>query len=171
MRKLTSIILLVLFMALSSFASEEKKPAVWGKIYKTKESQHGYQYFVYFKKDGKDYAYPLSTNSNMSKKKLEELVGKYARIYGEEKFDEINLEGSKHILTFEVRDAIELTLADLNQNFDAYAERIDVKQLRKRQLESDQPTKKGLSDKAVNTAIFVGGAILAAEILSVLLAN
>ncbi len=74
-------------------------------------------------------------------------------------------------MTFVVSDARELKLGDLNTNFDAYKERMDVKFLKKKMLTEDKPTKKGLSDKAVNSAIFVGGAVLAAEVLGALLSH
>lgn len=146
------------------------KHAVWGKVLKTK-NLHGYTYFVYFKSEGQSYAYPLATKSSVKQKKLDALAGKYARIYGKEKLELITLEGSKHILTFEVSDVKELKLSDLNQNLDAFKERMDIAQISKRQLKSDQAVREGISDKTVNTAIFVGGAVLATQVLSVLLSK
>jgi hypothetical protein len=150
--------------------TNNSKHAVWGKVLKTK-TLHGHNYFIYFKSEGKNYAYPLSTKSSIKQKKLDSLAGKYARIYGKERLEQIKLEGSKHILTFEVTDVKELKLSDLNQNLDDFKERMDIVQISKRQITSDKAVKDGISDKTVNTAIFVGGAILAAEVLSVLITH
>lgn len=162
--------LIFLVTSLTTFA-KDSRPTVWGKIFKAKEQVYGYKYFVYFKKDGKAYAYPLSNKSNIDPAQLDKLDGKYAKIYGSTNFEAINLDSTKHIMTFVVSDARELKLADLNTNFDAYKERMDVNFLKKKMLNDDRPTKKGLSDKAVNAAIFVGGAVLAAEVLGALLSN
>lgn len=167
--KIFTIVTVILMMIPISFANNTKH-AVWGKVLKTKDL-HGHTYFIFFKSEGKSYAYPLSATSSIEKKKLDSLTGKYARIYGQEKFEKIELEGTKHILTFEVNDAQELTLADLNQNLDVYQPRIDVELIAKRQLKSDQALREGISDKAINTAIFIGGAILASEVLGVLISQ
>lgn len=162
--------LLLLSFSLNGFAKNEK-PTVWGKIFKVKEKSYGYKYFVYFKKEGKDYAYPLSNNSKIDPNQLDSLNGKYAKIYGSTNFEAINLDSTKHIMTFVVSDAKELKLSDLNTNFDAYKERMDVTYIKRKMLNNDKPSKSGLSDKAINAAIFVGGAALAAEVLSVLLSK
>lgn len=164
------LVLLMFVFSLTGFA-KDTRPTVWGKILKTKKEAHGYKYFVYFKKDGKDFAYPISNKSKIDPIIFDKLQGKYAKIYGATNFESINLDSTKHIMTFVVNDARELKLADLNKNFDAYKERMDVKFLKKKMLTEDKPTKKGLSDKAVNSAIFVGGAVLAAEVLGALLSH
>lgn len=166
-------LLIPIFLFLNFFSyvhASINKPAVWGKIVKTKEKKIGYYYFIYFKKDGIDYAFPLSSKSKISQQKLENLNGKYAKIYGEEKFEDVGLEASKLILTFEVQDAIELKLSDLNQDLDSYSDRLNIEKIHKK-FESDVYVKKGLSNKAINTAILIGGTILAADVLSVLLTN
>lgn len=171
MKQIFIILFALLIIVPISFSKEITHPRVWGKIYKTKEKKYGHRYFVYFKRDGIDYVFPLSSDSKLSEKKLNSLIGKYAQIYGQEQFEEINLEESKHILTFKVSDAKELTLADLNQNTEVYSEQLYFYDFSKKQLKSDVPTKTGISDKAVNTAILIGGTLLAADVLSVLLQN
>ena len=64
------ITLIFLLTSLTTF-SKEKRPTVWGKIFKTKQESYGYKYFVYFKKDGKAYAYPLSNKSKIDPVQLD----------------------------------------------------------------------------------------------------
>lgn len=162
--------LLMMFMVTTTF-SKEKEPTTWGKIIESKKDSYGFKYFVYFKKGDKHYAYPISHHSKISPKKLKTLVGKYAQIYGGTNFEPINLDSTKHIMTFVVDGAKELSLADLNTNYDAYKERMNVNLLLKKRVQDQRYTKRGLSDKAVNAAIFIGGAVLAAEVLGTLLAH
>ena len=164
------ILLCSLFFSLQ-LAAKEIRPVVWGKIINAKQETYGYKYFVYFRQDGKDYAYPLSKKSQIDSAKLQKLDGKYARIEGVTDFETIQLEGARHIMTFIVGDAAELTLADLNTNLDAYKDRMDVDLFKKKRVQTEQAEIKGLSDKAINAAIWVGGAVLAAEVLGKLLSQ
>lgn len=164
------ITLIFLLFSLTAF-TKEQRPTVWGKIFKVKKKAYGYSYFIYFKKDGKDYAYPVSNKTKIDPVQLDNLDGKYAKVYGSTSFEPIDLDSTKHIMTFVVNDARELKLADLNKNFDAYTERMDINFLKKQELKSDKAVKGGLSDKGINAAIFVGGAALAAEVLGTLLSR
>lgn len=156
------LILIIVFTSLSAFSKEN--PAVWGVIYKTKKHIQGHKYFVYYKENGKDYAYPLSIKSNIDPIVLDKLNGKHARIYGTTTFEKADLDGTKLIMSFKVRDAKELKLSDLNNDFKAYKERSNEFYLSK--YSQENPNKKiSISDKAANTAIFVGGAALALEVL------
>jgi hypothetical protein len=159
-----TIFLAIMFMMFNCFASEDK-PATWGNIIKTKNQTYGHQYFVHFKKEGNDYVYPLSAKSQIDLKKLESLVGKFAKIYGETSFEPIELDNTKHIMTFLVKDARELTLSDLNQEYESYSDRLNVPELIKKRGQTESAEVKGLSNKAINAAIFVGGAALALEVL------
>jgi len=156
----------------STMPQTEPRPATWGKIYKTETKMRGHQYFVYFRKDGKDFAYPLSTKSKINRKKLSNLNGKYAQIYGTSSFEKMDLERSQHILTFQVHDAQELQLSDLNKDMSKYMYRNNlVPHLERLQ---DPFRKQGnimISDEAANTAIFWGGAALAAEVLRTVFFN
>lgn len=165
------ILLFILLFAFQVPAQENKRPTVWGQIIKAKEETHGFKYFVYFKKEGKAYAYPLSNESEISSKQLDQLHGKYAKIYGQTNFERIELDNTKHIMTFVVSDARELKLADLNTDYETYKERMDVDFLKRKRVQTEQAEIKGLSDTAVNSAIFVGGAALAVEVLGTLLKN
>lgn len=163
---------LILFILISFNVFSQTKetfPTIWGTLYKTTKETHGHQYFIFFKKGGRNYAFPLSSESKINKSKLDKLNGKFAKIYAKESFERIDLEKTKHILTYNVIDAKELTLSDLNQNIEIYSEQQDIQKIYQRQITSDIPTKTGLSNKAINTAIFIGGTILAADVLSVLL--
>ncbi len=161
------ITLLTLMFSLTLMATE--KPTVWGKIYKTKKKVQGHSYFVYFKKDGKDFAYPLSTKSNMDPIILEKLNGKFAKIYGKTSFESANFDNSKFILTFLVSDAKELKLSELNSNLADFSKRDDLSLLSDRKNLKSEKATIGISDDIANKAIFLGGAALAAEVLGALL--
>ena len=157
-------ILLIILTLTSLYGFAKEKPAVWGVIYKTKKEIQGHQYFVYYKENGKDYAYPLSVKSNIDPVILDKLNGKHAKVYGKTIFEKADLDGTKLIMTFLVQDAKELKLSDLNNDFNAYKERTNENYLAKYSNENPNKSIK-ISDKAANTAIFIGGAALALEVL------
>jgi hypothetical protein len=167
MKKL--MILFLMLFTMTSYALE--KPAIWGKIYKTKKKVQGHSYFIYFKKDGKDYAYPLSTKSNIDPIVLDKLNGKFAKIYGKTSFESANLDKSKFILTFLVRDAKELKLSELSSNLSDYSKRDDLTSFIKINNYKTDKSQTRISDEVANSAIFLGGMALAAEVLSTLLAH
>lgn len=159
--------LLIIFLSFAVFA-QDKAPSIWGQIIKAPKTTVGYDYFIYFKKDGQAYAYPLSHSSEMSLKKIKSLVGQFAKIEGEPYFEKKPIGESEYIMTFKVTNADPLKLSELNENFNLYEERQNLehyKSLRQKPT-SEEPTVKGISDKVANTAIFVGGAALALEVLS-----
>jgi len=163
------LLLILTIFTLTSFAKE--KPAIWGKIYKTQSKVQGHSYFVYFKKDGKGYAYPLGTKSNIDPIVLDKLKGKFAKIYGKTSFESANLENSKFILTFLVRDAKELKLSELSSNMSDFSKRDDLASFIKINNYRTGKSQSVISDDVANTAIFLGGAALAAEVLGTLLAH
>ena len=161
--------LLIVLFSLTALSAE--KPAIWGKIYKTKTKVQGHSHFVYFKKDGKGYAYPLSSKSKIDPLVLDKLNGKFAKIYGKTSFEASNLENSKFILTFLVDGAKELELSELNSNLSDYSKRDDLALfIKKNKIQNDKATI-GISDDVANTAILIGGAALAAEVLGTILAH
>jgi hypothetical protein len=163
------ISLFIIMFTVSSFANE--KPTIWGKVYKTKSKVQGHSYFVYFKKDGKGYAYPLSTKSNIDPIVLDKLNGKFAKIYGKTSFESANLDRSKFILTFLVTDAKELQLSELSSNLSEFSKRDDLASFAKINNYRTEKSQAVISDEVANSAIFLGGAALAAEVLGTLLAR
>ncbi|MCO4753948.1 MAG: hypothetical protein KC478_05675 [Bacteriovoracaceae bacterium] len=159
-----SILLLVMFCA-SVFA--QSTPSTWGQIVKTKKETYGHEYFVYFKDDGKDFAYPLSSDSSVGEKRLESMVGKYAKIYGSAEFEKAKAGESRFIMAFKVKRIDPLSLKDLNENISLYEDRLSatryVPMNGKYVSESYTET---IDNATANTAITVGGAALAVEVLA-----
>lgn len=163
--KLISVLCFTLFFLAGSFA-QDNVPSIWGKVVKTKKELYGHEYFVTFKENGKSYAYPLSKDSKVGKEKLEEMVGKYAKIQGKAEFERADVGESKFIMTFKVGAINPLTFKDLNENMPDFADRLVVRRYVEEGKFQSETYTKGIDDKTANTAIFIGGAALAADVLA-----
>lgn len=164
-------ILLSLFIFSFSVLAQSS-PSIWGQIVKTKKETYGHEYFVYFKEDGKDFAYPLSSESKVGKKKLENMVGKYAKIYGKAEFEKAKAGESQFIMAFQVNKIDPLSLKDLNENMSVYDDRLSaVRYIPKGGKYRSEAYTETIDDEKANTAILVGGAVLAVEVLANILAG
>lgn len=159
-------LLLTLIFTLSALAQAKEIPAIWGQVVKTKKEVYGHQYFVTFKEGGEDYAYPLAKDSKVGEKKLQEMVGQYAKIYGKADFEKANVGESKYIMSFQVEDIKALSFKDLNENMPNYSDRLTVKRYIGEGKELSETYTHSIDDKTANTAIFVGGAALAIDVLA-----
>lgn len=163
-----------IFTFLFSFSIMAQESGTWGQVIKSDKSRYGHQYFIYFKQDGKDYAYPIDPTSEKVAKELSDSHADYVQVFGTIEFEEVDLEKTKHIVVYKVNKIKKLTLKDLNENMQNYGDRLDVSRFAIKEPSNPHAAKKGsrgISDKATNTAIFVGGAVIAAEVLSMLLAH
>lgn len=159
-------LLLTLFLTFS-FAYA-KDPLIIGKIVKTKHESYSTNYFILMQKDGENYAYPISPDSSV--KNLHKMQNKTFKIYGETAFKkDPNKEGS-FVLYFKVDKAEELQLKDL-----ALKEEINLQdpKILKKTVMKEKPRpgsvenlQMEINDKVANTVIILGGAALAADILS-----
>ncbi len=141
-------------------------PSIWGQVVKTKKELYGHEYFVTFEENGQSYAYPLAKDSKVGKKKIESMVGQYAKIYGQAEFEKEQVGESKYIMTFQVERINPLTFRDLNRNMPDYADRLTVKKYASEgKFISEAPTAT-IDDKVANTAIMAGGAALAIDVLA-----
>lgn len=164
-------IILAIFFSLNTFA---KTHGTWGQVIKSDKPRYGHHYFIYFKQNGKDYAYPIDPTNEKVKAALEKSHSDYVQVFGSVEFEEVNLEKTRHILVFKVNSIKKLSLKDLNENMQDFNNRLDVSRYMVKSPENPHAVKqpsRGLSDKATNAAIFVGGSIIAAEVLSQLLSH
>lgn len=143
-----------------------KAPAIWGQVVKTNKELYGHEYFVTFKEEGQNYAYPLSNESQLGEKEIQKMVGKYAKIKGKTKFEKRDVGESKYLMTFRVEEITPLTFKDLNENMPSYADRLTVKRYIGEGAYRSETYTHSIDDKTANTAILVGGAVLAAEVLA-----
>lgn len=156
---------LALIFALPLFA--QKTPSIWGKVVKTNKEIYGHEYFVTFKENGNDYAYPLAKDSKVGEKEISKMVGKYAKIYGTADFEKADAGESKYIMAFQVNKIDPLTFKELNENMPTYYQRLSTERyIGEGKVTSEMYTKRGIDDKTANTAIFIGGAALAVEVLA-----
>ena len=161
------IIFICLFFSFSFVESDDSSPVVIGKLVKLKHEKEGTNYFITFKKENRDYAYPIDPESRV--RNLDQFTGKTLKVYGVTRFKKSIAYESKHIMFFKVKSVQELSLKDLaykNDNLNTPETFLNAR--------GDQPSdqnKSGfkISDKAANTAILLGGSALAAEVLSQLL--
>ena len=165
-----AIILVLSLIFLLPVLSTEKSP-IAGKIIKTKHETEGTNYFVVFTQNKKKYAYPVSPRSTI--KNMQNFEGKLVQIFGETELKKSNRDESRYIMFFNLTKLRIITVSDLgvtksmkeSNEVTDYLEKQKIKLIESNTANKmDKPTR-GISDKAANTAIFVGGAILAAEIL------
>lgn len=161
-------LLISLCVAIFSFTAlaRPSSPSIWGQVVKTKKEVYGHEYFVTFKENGKDYAYPLAKDSKVGADKLENMVGKYARINGKAEFEKTEVGESKYIMTFQVQDINPLSFKDLNENMPGYSDRLTVKRYVGEGGYKSEVYTSGIDNKTANTAILVGGAALAVDVLA-----
>lgn len=157
---------IALIMLISHCAFAADAPSIWGQVVKTKKELYGHEYFVTFQENGKDYAYPLARDSKVGKKKIESMVGKYAKIYGSAEFEKAQVGESKYIMTFQVEKINPLTFDDLNRNMPDYADRLTIKRYASEGKFVSETATAGIDDKVANTAIMAGGAALAIDVLA-----
>lgn len=169
--KISSLIMAFLTCSIS-FATPNSKlqdsPAVIGKIVKVKHEKEGTNYFITYNRDGKDLAFPISPDSKV--RDLHKYIGETVKVYGKTAFKKSDRKELSYIMYFKVESLKSLTLKDLKFKHDMSKED-EVAMYLKKQSMSEPYNGNGLriNDKVANTAIFVGGAILAAEVLSSLL--
>ena len=168
MKNFITFIMFFLF-SISSFAQNE--PSVVGKIVKTKHENYGTNYFITFKRDNKQLAFPISANSQI--KNLHELEGETVKLYGKTFLKKSEKKEVAYIMFFEANKVTKLSTKDLayKPDFTNKADEVNYYLNMQRKVESDKAQIKGVSNKAANTAIFIGGAILAAEVLGKVLSN
>lgn len=159
-------IFLIFCLGALAAVAQPGAPSIWGKVVKTKKELHGHEYFVTFKENDKSYAYPLSKESKVGEKKLEEMVGQYAKIYGKAEFEKADVGEAGFIMAFQVRAIKPLAFKDLNENMPDFADRLVVKRYVEGGTFQSETYTKSIDDKTANTAIMVGGAALAADVLA-----
>ncbi len=166
------LIHLILGVCLINFAlAKENKSLTVGKIVKTKHENEGTNYFIVITKNSKTYAYPISEESRV--KNLDLYRGKMVKVFGYTDFRKSKKNESNYIMSFIVHRISELSVKDLSIKEDFQYDEVEhylslqkaASPSEKQGRTSDKATKLGLNDTAVNSAIFVGGAALAAEVL------
>lgn len=166
--KLFLSILLVLTSFSIYSASKTKSieaPTVIGKIIKTKHEKEGTNYFIVYNRNGKDLAFPISPDSKV--RNLHKYIGETVKVFGKTSFKKSDRKEVSYLMYFEVEQIKGLSLKDLEYTPDMSKEDEVSFYLTKQQGATAPGVKfKGINDKVANTAIFVGGAILAAEVLS-----
>lgn len=161
------LILISLYLFIQAALASD--PLSIGKIVKTKHETYNTNYFVVMTKDGKDFAYPIAPDSKI--KNLHTLKNKTFKIYGKTVFRKDPKKEGSYVLYFKINKADELQLKDLALKQDINLQDPNIlKNKTEIVLESTHNgPKEGairVSDKAANTAIFLGGAAIAAEVLS-----
>jgi len=155
----------ILLLSVHSFATEEQKLLV-GKIIKSKHETEGSNYFVLIEKENKKYAYPVNEKSLV--RNLDQYENKFVKVYGQTNFQKSKKDESNFVMTIQINKVSEVKVSDLsvtqfkqNTEFDDFMKLQSGTKINKEARDG----KITISDKAANTAILVGGAILAAEIL------
>lgn len=110
----------------------------------------------------KQYAYPFDA-SNV--KELKALRGKTIKAYFESDFRKSESDNSQYFMYLKLIKATELNLKSLGVQADDEIQVAKQPPALKNQLSSDKFQAKGLSNKIINSALFVGGALLAADVL------
>ena len=168
--KLISILFLMLF---SSFlvSANDNSPGIVGKIIKAQKETDGSSYFLIYKDKKKTLAFPISSDSKV--KSLDRYVGETVKISGKTVFRKTNRSETSHLLYIQADRIQPLKLKDLkyDPNKELDHEMDYFVSLNNKKRDSDQYTIKGIDNDVANTAIFVGGAILAAEVLGKVLNN
>jgi hypothetical protein len=168
--KLFSLIM-ALFMCSLTFAKPNTKkqdsPAVIGKIIKLKHEKEGTNYFITYTRDGKDLAFPISPTSKV--RDLHKFAGDTVKVFGRTSFKKSDRKELAYIMYFEVESLNRLSLKDLEYKHDISKQDEVSRYLKKQSTEPYDGNGLRINDTVANTTIFVGGAILAAEVLSSLL--
>ena len=165
MKYLITIIFSFLFLS-TQILAKEKGALFLGKIVKTKKEINGSQYFITYETKDKTLAYPILNPDQ----KIKNMTGKMVRIWGKTEFKRAKYKESKYIMYFDISKADVLKLSDIglkeqaydDEQLDTFAKNFSSKPDGKRKTDGEGLE---ISDTAANTAIFVGGAILAAEVL------
>lgn len=165
MLKYVFILLFIPFFATIA----DDKPVAVGKVVKVKHELEGTNYFITYKKAGQYYAYPISPESKI--RNLDKYIGKTVQISGKTDFRKSQRDESKFIMYFEITKMSPVSLSDVGVNAIAFDNDLEkFKQARKARTTSNKNGAEiKVSDKAANTAILVGGAALAAEVLGAFL--
>jgi len=114
-------LIFLLFNSFSSLSAESDKKVtniseVWGQIVQVDPKQlvHGYQYFVYYVQDNKEYAYPIEVKDKQQEQNLKKYKNKLAKISGS--IHSFKLEGEAEtttIMYFRPTTISPLQLSDL----------------------------------------------------------
>ncbi len=146
----------------------DKSPTVIGKIIKTKHETSGTNYFITFQRDGKDLAYPISPESKV--RNLHKYIGETVKVYGKTEFKKSQFKESSYLMYFKVSKVKGLSLKDLQYKHTMSKDE-EVQFFLTKSTKTKKPGVqiKGIDDTTANTAIFLGGAVLAAEVLSQIL--
>ena len=163
LRLVITTILSCLFIFGGAFAQNEKH-LILGKIVKTKKEINGNQYFVTYKTKNKTLAYPIKNPSEAVKK----MHGKMVRIWGKTEFAKSPYQESKYLMYFKIDKADVLTMKDLglkDENLDEERFKVFAENSPRTMRNPKSGAEIEISDTAANTAIFIGGAVLAAEVL------
>ncbi len=158
------LLISIFFIFLLNFS--HASDVVIGKIVKTKHENYGTNYFILIEKQDKSYAYPIDPQSNI--KNIHTKVNKTFKIYGESQFVKSTQGEGQFIVYYKINQAEELKLKDL-----ALKEHVDLQDPKILQTSENKITTKDgkiiIDDATANKAILIGGAALAAEILSQIL--
>ena len=162
---------LVILISLMSFQSHSKdiSKGIVGKIVKTEEKTEGSEYFIIYTSKDKVLAFPISPDSKV--KNLKSYIGETVKVFGTTSFKKTQRSETSHLMFFEVDKIQGLSLKDL-----AYKPEETTNDHKVSFFLSPAPEPvaagvkiKNINDDVANTAIFVGGAILAADVLSKIL--
>lgn len=157
---------LLCFFSLQVLAKET--PTVIGKIVKTKHEKNGTNYFITYQRNGKDLAFPISPDSKV--RKLHQYIGETVKVFGTTEFKKDPNSETSYTMYFHVDIVKGLSLKDLRYKPDPKKEdEIQFYLTKSREHISPGLKIKGIDDTTANTAIYVGGAALAAEVLSQIL--
>ncbi|HAZ13840.1 MAG: hypothetical protein A2X86_14405 [Bdellovibrionales bacterium GWA2_49_15] len=92
---------------------------VWGRAVKVSQSKmiHGHQYFIYYVRDGQQYAYPIEVKNKKQKIMIEKLQDKLAKVSGSVYTTKIAADGAPMEMAYFVPSTISpLELDTLNIN-------------------------------------------------------
>ena len=160
------ILALLIFLASFNLYSME---FFTGKMIKTKHETEATNYFLSIQREGKKLVFPISPESKT--RNLHKYIGKTVRLSGKTQLRKSARSETNFLMYINVQKIEKLSLRDLGlpKNENDFSKYISRSQRKKSSKLTDKERKAmELSDKAYNTAIFVGGAILAAEILGAL---
>lgn len=162
------VLIFIMSLVISStFASNIKgEGKIWGKI--VKKPAHykdglDFNYYITYKKDGRNYAYPVEVATKELEKKVNQNIGNIIKAQGSVRAIDFEKDGeSSKLLVFRITNLSPMQLSNLQ-----------LKEKDVPNIEKTVPKKKAyepggieLSDKAANTAIFAAGAILLGNILT-----
>jgi len=158
------IIILLISSLLATAQPSMMKGDVWGKIIKVSKNNQlkQFSYYMTYQIDGKNHAYPISPNKEFPAEDLNKLKNKFARISGEIKEENLNIDGQKKIFYYFSPNKISpLSLAELSISPNNKYQQLPSKNKK----DPYQPGGISIPDKIANGIIMTSGALLIGSIL------